>query len=275
MKLTGSGGSRSFLHVAAFVTVWMCCGWLFHLGAETYLVFGIPLVVLFQTIVRRQPLRALWVRDSDGFRLRPVGVLAAVALMLIPACALFVSVPQHNWAQSAYLAAACGGAVGAGFALQQVPLALSSRALRPFVVATVLGILSMAIGALWESRSPWLPVSKLPSLLLNFFIYIPVCFALEEVVFRGALDTHVWQPDGTRLQSWVSALFVSCLWGLWHLPLLPDQTQLSLLAAAPVVILVHALDGAFIAFSWRASGSLILPAIYHSLIDAYRDTLHT
>ena len=263
-----------FLHVAAFVTAWMCCGWLFHLSAETYLVIGIPLVVIFQTIVRRQPVRALWIRDSDRFRLRPVGVLAAIALMAIPACALFVSVPQHNWAQSAYLAAACVGAVGAGFALQQVPLALSSRALRPFVVATVLGILSMAIGALWESRSPWLPVSKLPSMLLNFFIYIPVCFALEEVVFRGAFDTHVWQRDGTRIQSWVSALFVSSLWGLWHLPILPEQAPLSLLAAAPVVILVHALDGAFIAFSWRASGSLLLPAIYHSLIDAYRDAIH-
>lgn len=263
-----------FLHVAAFVAAWMCCGWLFHLSAETYLVIGLPLVVLFQTIVRRQPVRALWIRDSDRFRLRPVGILVAVALMAIPAGGLFVSVSRGNWAQSAFFAAACVGAIGAGFAFQHVRLALSSLALRPFTVATVLGLLSMAIGAVWESRSPWVPVSKLPSLLLNFSIYVPVCFALEEVVFRGALDTHVWQPDGTRVQSWISALFVSCLWGFWHLPILPDQTPLSLLAAAPVVILVHALDGAFIAFSWRANGSLLLPVIYHSLIDAYRDTIH-
>ena len=71
-----------------------------------------------------------------------------------------------------------------------------------------------------------------------------------------------------------STLCVDAL-GLWHLPILPEQTPLSLLASAPVVILLHALDGAFIAFSWGANGSLLFPAIYHSLIDAYRDTIQT
>ena len=100
-------------------------------------------------------------------------------------------------------------------------------------------------------------------------------FAAMAEVVRRALDTHVWQPDGTRIQSWISPLFVSCLWGLWHLPILPGQSPLSLLAAAPLMILVHSIHGVFIAFSWRTSGSLLLPVIYHSLIDAYRDAIHS
>ena len=252
----------------------MCIGWCFHLRAETYVVLGVPLTVLFQLAVRRQPLRALWVRDSERFHLRPLGILIAIVFMAIPACALLVTIPQRQWPESAFFAAACIGAVGAGFAFQHARLTLSSRALRPFAAAVALGILVMAGGAVWESRSPWLPASKLPSLVFAFFTYIPVCFALEEVVFRGLLDTPVWRPDGSRLQSWGSALVVTSLWGLWHLPLLPEQHPLSLLAAAPLMILLHSIHGVFIAFSWRASGSLLLPAIYHSLIDAYRDAIH-
>jgi len=263
------------LHVTAFVGAWMCIGWLFRLRAEIYLLLGIPLTVLFQFAVRRQPLCALWVRTSDRFHLRPLGILIAVALAAIPALALLVTVPKGQWPESAFFAAACIGAVGAGFTFQHARLALSPPALWPFAVAVVLGILVMAAGAVSESRSPWLPASKLPSLLFGFVTYIPVCFALEEVVFRGLLDTHVWQPDGSRVHGWVSALVVTSLWGLWHLPILPEQSPLSLLAAAPLMIFVHSLHGVFIAFSWRASGSLLLPVIYHSLIDAYRDAIHS
>ena len=42
-------------------------------------------------------------------------------------------------------------------------------------------------------------------------------FVLEEVAFRGALDAHVHHEGEGR--GWQSALFVSALWGLWHLPI--------------------------------------------------------
>jgi len=264
-----------FLQVIAFVGAWMCIGWLFHLRAETYLVLGVPLSIFFQLVVRRQPLRALWLRNSDRFRLGPIGVLSAVVFIAIPAMALFVTIPKGEWPESTFFVVSCVGAVGAGFTLQQSRLALSPSALRPFAVAVALGILVMAVGAISESRPPWLPASRLPSLLLGVFTYVPVCFAMEEVVFRGLLDTHVWQPGGSRARSWISALVVTSLWGLWHLPILPQQSISSLLAAAPLMVFVHSLHGVFIAFSWRASGSLLLPVIYHSLIDAYRDALHS
>ena len=37
----------------------MAIGWLFHLDANSYLVVGVPLVVVFQLFVRKQPLAKL------------------------------------------------------------------------------------------------------------------------------------------------------------------------------------------------------------------------
>jgi len=266
---------RHYIEAVLFVATWMCLGWVLHLGPEVYLLIGIPLVLVFQTTIRRKPVRALWVRDSERFRLRPLGIAVALALALIPASAFALSILQREWTQSAFLAAACVGAIGAGFAGQYVGSALSRRALLPLGGAVAVGIMSMAIAALTEGRSPVVHFRQVPSLLLGFITYVPVCFALEEVAFRGALDTHVWLPEGSRRQAWVSAFLVSSLWGVWHLPILGEPTPLAVLAAAPVMILAHAVDGAFIAFSWRASGSLLLPAIYHSLVDAYRDTIQS
>jgi len=47
----------------------MGIGWALRLPTEAYLLIGIPLTVLFQTVVRKQPIRALWVRDSPKIRL--------------------------------------------------------------------------------------------------------------------------------------------------------------------------------------------------------------
>src|SRR5215472_7091104 len=137
-----------FLHVIAFVGAWMCIGWLFQLRAETYIVLGVPLCIFFQLAVRRQPLRALWVRDSDRFRLRPLGILIAIAFMMIPALALVVTIPRGQWPESLFFAASCVGALGAGFAFQHSRVALSSCALRPFAAAVILGVLVMAAGAI-------------------------------------------------------------------------------------------------------------------------------
>jgi membrane protease YdiL (CAAX protease family) len=266
-------GRANYLRVAAFVAVWMCVGWLFKLSGDAYLLVGNPLLWLFQTFVRRKPIRALWVRDSERFHLHSRGIAAAIALMVVPACGLPLTISDREWTRCIFLAATCVGAIGAGFSLQYVRLTLSSRALVPFALAVLVGTTTMAIPALLDGRSPWLHLSQVPSFLLSFTTYVPVCFALEEVAFRGALDTDVWIPDSSRRQAWLSALFVSSLWGLWHLPTLDEHNALSLLGAAPILILTHAVDGAFIAFSWRASGSLLLPAVYHSVVDAYRDTI--
>jgi hypothetical protein len=60
--LTKSG--PRYIAVVLFVAAWMACGWLLRLDPNTYLVLGIPLTILFQWLVRRRPIQALWVREA-------------------------------------------------------------------------------------------------------------------------------------------------------------------------------------------------------------------
>jgi hypothetical protein len=76
--------ARKYIKVLTFVLVWMAAGWIFHLGVYAYLLLGVPLVVVFQLFIGRQPLRHLWVRDATSFRLGLIGILLAALLILIP-----------------------------------------------------------------------------------------------------------------------------------------------------------------------------------------------
>ena len=88
--------ARRYIEVLVFVALWMALGWTFHLDTNSYLLIGVPLVVLFQRFVRRRPLRQLWVRDAAAVRLGLVGIAIAVFLMLAPGSDLiFVAVPEE------------------------------------------------------------------------------------------------------------------------------------------------------------------------------------
>jgi hypothetical protein len=90
--------ARRYLEVLAFVAVWMALGWIFHLDANSYLLIGVPLVVFFQSFIRQQPLRNLWVRDATSFQLGLVGSVLAVLLMLAPGYDLIVvALPRKLW----------------------------------------------------------------------------------------------------------------------------------------------------------------------------------
>jgi len=105
--------------------------------------------------------------------------------------------------------------------------------------------------------------------LHDFLLYFPVCFALEEVSFRGALDAHLHRR-GARL-GLTSALLGSLLWGLWHLPALPAGSRGP--DAAVALMMVHSLIGVPLAIYWRQSGNLAVPAFTHAMIDAVRNAL--
>lgn len=57
------------LQVCAFVGIWMWLGFGLHLTPDAYLLLGVPLTAIFQWLVRRQPIRALWVREAPAFQL--------------------------------------------------------------------------------------------------------------------------------------------------------------------------------------------------------------
>jgi hypothetical protein len=70
-----------------------------------------------------------------------------------------------------------------------------------------------------------------------------VAFVLEEVTFRGALDTHVSEATSGDLAPCCLRVLPSVLYGV---PL---------------------------AFAWRRGGTLVLPAAAPALFDAWRNAL--
>jgi membrane protease YdiL (CAAX protease family) len=115
--------------------------------------------------------------------------------------------------------------------------------------------------------------ARLPFFLQQFALMFPMCFVLEEVAFRGALDPHL-APSPVRWRfGWVSAVFVSAMWGLWHLPLQSFGSPAECVRYADLDLGVHVLIGVPLSFCWRTSGTLVLPCAAHGLIDAFRNAI--
>ena len=93
---------------------------------------------------------------------------------------------------------------------------------------------------------------------------LPLCFIVEEVTFRGALDSYLWEQGERGL---CSALALSFLWALWHLPIQTVPINFSV-ALWPGV--VHTAIGVPLAMSWRLGGNLAVPAAVHALLDGLR-----
>jgi CAAX prenyl protease-like protein len=279
--------ARNYMEVLAFVAVWMAAAWIFHLDANAYLLLGVPLVTLFQLFIRRRPLQELWVRDAAPFRLGWAGIVIAALFAIVPGYELVVvAFPQRLWVIALWLLCAVAGAVFAAFALRQQHASATRRGLRGFIAAVLIGVAYMAAFASARHHSIGFPLPKLFFLLKQFLAYFAVCFVLEEVAFRGAFDSHIYQPrsNGQATGSpWrtpandpaaISAIFVSALWGVWHLPVVVSAPSASAIAAAiPALIVPCTLVGVPLSFCWRASGTLVLPAAAHALIDAYRNTV--
>lgn len=259
--------------VGAFVAAWVGLGYLFHLGSEAYLLVGIPLTIAFQVLVRRRPVRELLVRRSGPGvvpstrpDLRAVAVAALLALAPL-VWGLQAARSEDPWIVAWY-AAAVVGAAAAAYALRStsVRAVLRSAAL-PTAVGVVGNVLVVAVVDLATGVS-----LGVPGLLLGvpkwLAIYFPATFVMEEVVFRGALDAHIHHPGEAR--GLRSALYVSVLWGLWHLPVSHSMPFPLLLVS---LVLWHCLVGVPLSYAWRRSGNLSGPALAHAAMDAVRNGL--
>lgn len=263
---------RRMTEVTLFVGAWMVLGLLLHLDSPRYQLLGVPFALTFQLLVRRRPLRQLWVHDGPPFRLDARGAAIAAVLLALgyPAYQALNSVPVARWVVALWLVAYAVGALVAAYALRH--LHTDGRAWA-FAASAV------AIGLLWTllSASPELANAARPLPLTGMVaaglrwaaLYFPIAFVLEEVQFRGLVDAHVHRPGEAR--GWLSALFVSTLWGLWHLPLALDGTPLADVVAS--LLLVHVTIGVPLSLAWRRSGNLAFPVAAHALIDAVRDGL--
>ncbi len=267
---TGRAGRlRRWLEGLGFVAVWMALGWLLPLDANGYLLIGIPLTVAFQLIVRRRPLRELWVRDGPRFSLDRIGVLLAVLLMVAPVIFGVRATVVAQWTAAGWAAAAVVGAVAAGYALRQTSFLGALWAAAPatgigvFLMLVFLGIPLLVLG------QPVQPLDMLTTAATDALLYFAAVFVVEEVAFRGLLDSHVHHPGES--DGWLSAIVVSALWALWHLPISPPGVPLWILIAQ--LLLLHCLVGVPLSFAWRRTGNLTAPGLAHAIIDGVRNGL--
>jgi membrane protease YdiL (CAAX protease family) len=256
--------------VILFLALWMACGWLLRLDANAYLLWGVPLTVLFPLLVRRQSLRALWVRGAPAFRLAWTGLLIALGLSIIPLLELVIATAAAEAVAVLFSLCSIVGAVAAAYALRHFDRA----SLRPLILCLViclgidaalwavfLGSGMMELGAV---EGGW-PV-RIAVGLVSLIQYLAVVFAVEEVSFR-MLDGHLHQ--GRRDRGILSALAISAAWGLWHLPIAGDIGW----GTVAGLLLVHVPYGVCLSLFWRRSGNLWVPGLSHALGDAIRNAI--
>ncbi|GGS10061.1 hypothetical protein GCM10010269_56470 [Streptomyces humidus] len=264
---------RRTVEGVGFVAAWVGLGYLLPVSAEAYLLMGIPLTIAFQTLVRRRPVRELLVRGGGAGPVRRSGlgrrdVAVTTLLVLAPlSWGLEAAGRGSPWITGWYAAAVVGGAAAA-YALRSTSVrAMLRSAALPAAVGVVGNLL--VLGGVHLATGTSLDLTAMPGSVLKWLaIYFPATFVIEEVAFRGALDAHIHHPGEGRGRR--SALLVSALWGLWHLPV-ADGMPLSLLV--PSLLIWHCLVGVPLSFAWRRSGNLSGPAFAHSAIDAVRNGL--
>lgn len=257
--------SRRIAEAAAFVAVWVTAGYLLPIDANGYLLFGIPLTLGFQMLVRRRPLRELFAGGATRFFLGTRGLAMAAALAIVPGYYAAQAAANGDLTLLGWYLAAVAGAFCAAFALRAGSV---SAALRSAAQPTAVGAGGMVLvfGTLHLATGTPLSQGTVATIATYVALYFPATFLLEEVAFRGALDAHVHHEGEGR--GWQSAIVVSALWGIWHLPVasgLPFPLQLVEL------IVVHILIGVPLSFAWRRSRNLAGPALAHAVIDAVRN----
>jgi membrane protease YdiL (CAAX protease family) len=232
---------------------------------------GVPITFAFQWFVRRQPLQAMWVISAPPFRLDGKGKVIALGLAAIPLVSAVGAAAARQWALCAWSVCATGGAIPAAYALRHFRRTL----VRPLLAC--LSINSVIVGLIWTALSAW-PVGVRAGgarslaygfafVIMSLIIYIPVVFVMEEVSFRGVLDAHLHRPGEGR--GWGSALFLSALWGLWHLPIAGDIS----LQTVGELLFFHCAVGVVLSLYWRRTGTLVISGASHAFIDAVRDAL--
>ena len=279
-----SGLIRRWVEALAFVGVWIAAGELLGMSINAYLLFGIPLTATFQLFVRKRPIKDLWVRGGPGLSLRIVSLKLAIPLALVPFVDLVLFVVKGQGVDYiCYALAAVVGAGAAAYALGQFRRETWRYLGLCLATAGLLGLLAGSgprMIAAWYDGSTAQPTGGglKPDALVgieSLLLYIPALFMIEEVAFRGAIDSHVrplgeWHGFGSTVYGIASAIVVSALWGLWHYPIVPHASVIQVIA---ILFLLQVATGPFLSLFWRRSGNLMVPAFVHALIDSVRNAL--
>jgi membrane protease YdiL (CAAX protease family) len=263
---------RRFIEVTAFWAVYIAIGEILGLGTsagelETYLLLSVPLVVAFQLLVARRDIRELWVRTAPKVVLRRLTIVVACAAAIYPLIALIQALADSKPGSLiiAFAVVATAGAVAAGYAYGF----FRSASWRYLALCAVLVVgYLIASELVFEGERVFThpleahPDHDLEVFILSLLQYIPTVFVFEEVVFRGALDSHLHRP-GERRGGWTAA-YISLLWCLWHAPLFGWGEFDNLIVGMFV-------PGIVLSIYWRKSGNLGVSGGAHALNDSVRN----
>ena len=245
---------------------YMALGFAFGLSANAYLLLGIPITIAFQALVARRPLRALWLRDAPAMSFTPRSVIAVIVVAIAPAIIAIGGVRDGDPVLAIYGLAGMTGAIGAVYAIR----AMNRDAARSTVRASLInGALLVAVMVVFRLASGGFDGNlggAVATAVISVATYLPVVFVMEEVFFRGLIDTYLHGTTPGRDRA--SALYGSALWGLWHLPV--AFLALGILTI-PYLVVVHTTIGYFLVTSWRRTGNLAAPGIAHAVIDGLRN----
>jgi membrane protease YdiL (CAAX protease family) len=247
---------------------YIALGFAFRLEAEAYLLLGIPITIGFQILVVRRPLRSLWLRQALPMTFTPRSMVAIVVLAIAPAIVAAGGIRDGDLALGAWGLAAMVGAVGAVYALRTMDRDAVRSTIRTTLVtgAVLVGIMvayRLATGGFNGNLA-----GAVTTTVISLLTYLPVVFVVEEVLFRGLIDTYL--HGSTPGPDRASALYGSALWGIWHLPV--AFLALGILTI-PYLVAVHSVLGYFLVTSWRRTGNLAAPGIAHAVIDALRNAI--
>jgi hypothetical protein len=131
------------------------------------------------------------------------------ALMITPVLLLVQAVRSGLWWQAAWLVAAVAGAVVAGYAIPRVRSIPRRTLLTWLTIPSAVGLILMTVAILPAVFQTVRPLTALLVGAQSLLLFLPVVFVIEEVTFRGALDSHL-HHDGESKQ-WPSAQYVSAL----------------------------------------------------------------
>jgi membrane protease YdiL (CAAX protease family) len=270
------GHLQRLIEMTAVVALWIGFGQLldvkvhaasFAWKVDVYLLFGIPLVAVFQLWVRRRPITGLWVRDGRPVANRVALRLLGVLLAVFPTVLLIRTIsddPDGVVAQAAYAIAAMGGAFAGAYAYLHFTRETWKYLAYCLLTAGVIGVIPYLASDVHTLTHPveghsdthiWFGIESL-------LTYLPVVYVMEEVAFRGAFDSHA-HHEADRL-GLLTAIYVSVLWGTWHAPLFGWDHILGLVVYQGAV-------GTFLSIWWRKSGNLGVSGTTHALIDSIRN----
>jgi len=275
-----------YLIVALVVLGWWALGRLLNLNVSGFTLLGVPILLAFQVWIHRQPLLSLWVRSSPPLRVDAWFILIWFLFSIVPTVNLVSAFNQRDLWSAASAAAAVLGAFGLAYALRSMKPSISGvsagRMALYFLIALVVGLLPliptlvlpnfmhMRINGQTATTAGLPPLASLLQVGLGRFLMGPLGFIVEEVFFRGGLDTYLHR--GEKGTGWLSAIYLSALWGLWHLPG-AALSQPNLLATLVSLIVAQIILGVPLSLLWRKSGNLAVPDTTHAVLEAVRSIL--